>query len=54
MEKIKELTGTSDNKSSINSINDDEVNDCIKDEDDENDTDPIATYLEVSLRAFNS
>lgn len=47
MEKIKELTSTSVNKSSINSINNDEVND------NENDTDPIATYLEVSLRTFN-
>jgi len=58
MDKIKELTSTIVKKPSINSLNNDEVNDSNKDEycnkdndhdkDNDNDTDSIATYLEVS------
>jgi len=55
MDKIKELTSTVVEKSSINSLNNDEVKDSNKDNyrdqdndnDNETNTDPIASYLEV-------
>lgn len=62
MDKIKELTCTVVKKSSINSLNNDEVKDSNKDDycdqdndednDNDNDTDPIASYLEVSHFEF--
>lgn len=50
MDKIKELTSSGVEKSSINSVgnDNDQGKDGGDDSDNDNDTDPIATYLEVS------